>query len=49
MTYQIPADLAQAILNYLVEQRYRDVYQMVQGLQALQPVEPVESGDAPES
>ncbi len=35
----IPVELAQAVLNYLAEQKYRDVWQMIQALQQAQPVD----------
>lgn len=37
MNFLLPADLGQAILNYLVQRPYAEVHEMVRGLQALQP------------
>ena len=36
--YVIPADLAQATLNYLAAQPYREVFTLVQAFEALEPL-----------
>ena len=38
-TYEIKEELANAILNYLVQQTYKDVSAMVAGLMQLKPVD----------
>ena len=37
-TYEIKEELANAILNYLVQQPYKDVSAMVAGLMQLKPI-----------
>jgi hypothetical protein len=44
--YVIPAALAQATLNYLAAQPYREVFTLVQGFESL---EPLPSQDGPDS
>jgi hypothetical protein len=36
--YAIPRELAQATLNYLAAQPYREVFALVQGFEALEPL-----------
>ena len=38
--YVIPADLAQATLNYLAAQPYREVFALVKGFESLEPLPP---------
>jgi hypothetical protein len=38
--YVIPAALAQATLNYLAAQPYREVFALVQGFESLEPLPP---------
>ena len=44
--YVIPAALAQATLNYLATQPYREVFALVQGFEALEPLRPGDDGPA---
>lgn len=44
MNVTIRAELAQALLNYLMTQPYGAVHQLVAGLKAAQPAEPIQTG-----
>jgi hypothetical protein len=47
--FVIPRELAQATLNYLAAQPYREVYALVQAFEALEPARPDSgvNGDSP--
>jgi hypothetical protein len=47
--YLIPAALAQATLNYLAAQPYREVFALVRGFETLEPVPPASDRPAPGS
>lgn len=47
--YLIDKNLAQAILDYLVNQPYKDVYLMIQGLQQLQSAKTQEAVENPQT
>lgn len=38
MEFAIPAHLAQAVVDYLTKQPYRDVAMLLQSMQALRPI-----------
>ena len=43
MEFRISQELAQALLNYLAEQKYSQVFMLVAELQKLQPIKEAEA------
>jgi len=45
--YVVPENVAQAIMNYLVQQPYKDVFQLVDALRAVKTMEQHAASAAP--